>query len=169
MHRPLRISAITLACVLTPVVLLAQVPKGATAKCKDGTYSTATSKQGMCSSHGGVAQLVSARRSATTRTATGSATTTSSAKAAPTRRTRSQAASASPSRAPVTASRTATARTTAPAKTAAAQELPTVAAPAGAPAGATAMCKDGTYSTSKVHTGACSHHGGVREWLQGSN
>jgi hypothetical protein len=41
-----------------------------------------------------------------------------------------------------------------------------VPAPAGAPSGATAVCKDGTYSTSKVHTGACSHHGGVSQWLR---
>jgi hypothetical protein len=33
---------------------------------------------------------------------------------------------------------------------------------AGAP---TAKCKDGTMSHSKQHSGACSHHGGVAEWL----
>jgi hypothetical protein len=33
----------------------ARVPKGATAKCSDGTYSMAKSKQGACSAHGGVA------------------------------------------------------------------------------------------------------------------
>jgi hypothetical protein len=37
---------------------------------------------------------------------------------------------------------------------------------AGAPAGATAKCKDGTYSMSKQHSGACSHHGGVSNWLK---
>ena len=31
-------------------------------------------------------------------------------------------------------------------------------------AGATAQCKDGTYSHAKVHTGACSRHGGVAKW-----
>ncbi|MFI4982700.1 MAG: DUF3761 domain-containing protein, partial [Nevskiales bacterium] len=34
-----------------------------------------------------------------------------------------------------------------------------------APAGATAKCKDGTYSMAKHHQGACSKHGGVGEWL----
>jgi hypothetical protein len=33
------------------------------------------------------------------------------------------------------------------------------------PTGATAKCKDGTYSKSKHHTGSCSHHGGVAEFL----
>ena len=33
------------------------------------------------------------------------------------------------------------------------------------PPGATAKCKDGTYSTSDVRQGACSVHGGVAEWL----
>src|SRR5438128_6671768 len=34
-----------------------------------------------------------------------------------------------------------------------------------APAGATGQCKDGTYTMSKTHSGACSHHGGVAKWL----
>ncbi|HEY0348037.1 MAG TPA: DUF3761 domain-containing protein [Pyrinomonadaceae bacterium] len=34
-----------------------------------------------------------------------------------------------------------------------------------APAGATARCRDGSYSFSRNHRGTCSHHGGVAEWL----
>jgi hypothetical protein len=34
-----------------------------------------------------------------------------------------------------------------------------------APAGATAHCKDGTYSFSQHRQGTCSHHGGVLAWL----
>jgi hypothetical protein len=30
----------------------------------------------------------------------------------------------------------------------------------------TARCKDGTMSYSKHHSGSCSHHGGVAQWLQ---
>jgi Protein of unknown function (DUF3761) len=56
----------------------------------------------------------------------------------------------------------------------------TAAAPAAAPAaaaaskstagntdptGATAKCKDGTYSKSQHRAGTCSSHGGVAEWL----
>jgi hypothetical protein len=33
------------------------------------------------------------------------------------------------------------------------------------PPGATAVCRDGTYSFSQHHSGTCSHHGGVGEWL----
>lgn len=34
-----------------------------------------------------------------------------------------------------------------------------------APSGATAKCRDGTYSFSQSHRGTCSHHGGVQDWL----
>jgi hypothetical protein len=34
-----------------------------------------------------------------------------------------------------------------------------------APAGATAKCNDGTYSFSQHHSGTCSGHHGVAEWL----
>jgi hypothetical protein len=38
-----------------------------------------------------------------------------------------------------------------------------------APANATAKCKDGSYSTSKQHSGACSKHGGVAQWLDSAH
>ena len=41
------------------------------------------------------------------------------------------------------------------------------AAPAtkgSSPQGATAKCRDNTYSQSRDHRGACSHHGGVASW-----
>jgi hypothetical protein len=34
-----------------------------------------------------------------------------------------------------------------------------------APVGATAQCRDKTYSYSQHRRGTCSHHGGVRSWL----
>jgi hypothetical protein len=37
--------------------------------------------------------------------------------------------------------------------------------PSSNPAGATALCKDGTYSYSQHRQGTCSGHGGVRTWL----
>ena len=33
------------------------------------------------------------------------------------------------------------------------------------PLGATALCRDGTYSFSQNRSGTCSHHGGVEKWL----
>jgi len=33
------------------------------------------------------------------------------------------------------------------------------------PEGATALCRDGTYSFSRNRRGTCSHHGGVARWL----
>jgi hypothetical protein len=33
------------------------------------------------------------------------------------------------------------------------------------PVGASAQCRDGSYSFSRHHRGTCSHHGGVSRWL----
>jgi hypothetical protein len=37
--------------------------------------------------------------------------------------------------------------------------------PANAPAGSTAQCSDGSFSTAKTERGACSKHGGVKAWF----
>lgn len=42
-----------------------------------------------------------------------------------------------------------------------------LAVAASAPPGATALCRDGTYSFSQHRSGTCSHHGGVAAWLSG--
>jgi hypothetical protein len=34
-----------------------------------------------------------------------------------------------------------------------------------APSGASAKCRDGTFSFSEHRQGTCSHHGGVAQWL----
>jgi Protein of unknown function (DUF3761) len=45
----------------------------------------------------------------------------------------------------------------------------TGAASSAPPPGATARCRDGTYSFSQHHSGTCSHHGGVAVWLNASS
>ncbi len=40
-----------------------------------------------------------------------------------------------------------------------------VHSPSSNPAGATAKCRDGSYSYSLHASGTCSHHGGVGRWL----
>ena len=101
---------------LAVLPLHAQAPANATARCKDGTYSTAVNAQGRCSHHGGVAEVLA------TRAATQNADGEKTAKATP----------------------------------------PLLSVPAGA----TAKCRDGTYSQAKNHRGACSHHGGVAVWYK---
>lgn len=40
-----------------------------------------------------------------------------------------------------------------------------IQSPSSNPAGASAQCRDGTYSYSQSRRGTCSHHGGVAVWL----
>jgi Protein of unknown function (DUF3761) len=43
------------------------------------------------------------------------------------------------------------------------------AAQASPPPGASAQCRDGTYSYSRHHSGTCSRHGGVAAWFDSSS
>ncbi|HWJ37004.1 MAG TPA: DUF3761 domain-containing protein [Steroidobacteraceae bacterium] len=116
--------------------------------CKDGTTSAATGR-GACSGHGGVQKAAKSTAAATTGNAT--AATAAAPAATPT-----PSGAASPSAPAATA-----------AKSTASVSKSVPSAPAGNtdPTGATAKCKDGTYSKSKHHSGTCSHHGGVANWL----
>lgn len=56
-------------------------------------------------------------------------------------------------------------QTTTPKKPRRTRAAATAQAPAAAPEGASAKCRDGTYSFSRSRRGTCSHHGGVTQWL----
>jgi hypothetical protein len=103
--------------------------------------------RGACSGHGGV-QKPSKSKPALDAPAAAPATAASPAPAA-------APAAAARAAAPAAAAKSSTASTSAPTATASNTD----------PTGATAKCKDGTYSKSQHHTGTCSHHGGVAEWL----
>jgi uncharacterized protein with FMN-binding domain len=124
-------------------------PADATAQCDDGTYSKAKTKQGACSSHGGVKTWYADEATSSTSPASPAPKTTAVRAPRPART--STPATPAP---PATATEPTTTKPT------------TTAPPAGAEANATAKCKDGTYSHAKQHSGACSHHGGVAEWYK---
>ena len=124
---------------------------GASTTCSDGTTTTSTGK-GTCSGHGGIQK------------ATKSKPATAASTAAP------AAAAKTAATAPAVASATAPAAAQAASSTAAKSATATKSAPTATasnsdPTGATAKCKDGTYSKSAHRSGTCSSHGGVAEWL----
>lgn len=146
---------------------------GATAKCVDGTYSRARTKQGACSGHDGIARWFGP----------GGATAT----AAPAKHARS--VEAEPIRVPSAVPAGATARcedgTYSQAKNRSgacsthggvakwiaggsdvSPERERDVTPAGDARGATALCSDGTYSQSQHRSGTCSYHKGVKRWLK---
>ena len=157
----------------------AQAPAGATAKCGDGTYSKSKTEKGACSKHKGVVEWYGAGGNA----AAPQAPAAAAPSAAPAGATfackdgsysKSKSAKGACSKhggidhaltggqAPAAESAPAGASEATPS----AGKAPMAARPSDAPANATAKCKDGTYSESKQHSGACSHHGGVVEWYK---
>ncbi len=144
------VAALAIAALAAPTWAKDE-PAETTVVCKDGT--TSKGGRGACRGHGGVDKKA----------------TKAGAQAAP---SAGGAAATAPAVPPPAAAAPAPAK---PAPAAPAARGAPVAggakatAPANAkntdPTGAIAKCKDGTYSHAKSHTGACSRHGGVAEWL----
>jgi hypothetical protein len=150
--------------------------------CKDGTTSSATGK-GACSGHGGVQKAPTSAGGAATSTSEPAAPTTSGGATTCKDGTTSSATGkgacsghggvqkATSAKSAVAAPTTVTpAAATAAAPAAKSPPVTTKSAPTAAtgntdPTGATAKCKDGTYSKSQHRSGTCSSHGGVAEWL----
>jgi hypothetical protein len=70
----IRLTALA-AGLLAAQVAVAQAPAGSTGQCKDGTYSTAASKQGACRGHQGVKEWYAAAPAAAAAPATPAAAT----------------------------------------------------------------------------------------------
>lgn len=139
-YRSLVLSA---ALALAPFALSAQA---ATTTCTDGTTSSATGK-GACSGHGGIA-----KKGAKASAKADAKVAKSSAKA-------DKAAMKTDAKTTKAADKLAAKSATSDVKQAAKSANNDAA-------GATAKCKDGTYSHAASRQGACSRHGGVAEWLK---
>jgi hypothetical protein len=68
MRTAIRLMAVTVGLLATQIAL-AQAPAGSTGQCKDGTYSTAASKQGACRGHQGVKEWYAATAPTAAKTA----------------------------------------------------------------------------------------------------
>ncbi len=169
----------------------AATAQATTVTCKDGTSSKGG--QGACSGHGGVkadvkadAKAAKADAKADAKVAKGAADAKvakadakADAKAAKIEadakaakadvKSDAKVAKADAKAAKIEAdAKAAKAEAKADAKVAKADAKSAAKAPAKAEGAATAMCVDKTLSYSKTHQGACSGHGGVKEWLDGT-
>ena len=152
-------------------------PDDATAKCKDGTYSTAKTRSGACASHGGVETWYASDK---TKAAAKDAKQDTKDAAKSTGRAAKNAGKATKGAAEdvgdkskdvakdVAKGTKGVAKDVAKGSKEVAKDVneDVKPRPSAAPADATARCKDGTYSQSKTHQGACSNHGGVAEWYK---
>jgi hypothetical protein len=172
------------AATTSPSSTAAAKLSGATAKCKDGSYSRAKTQQGACSSHGGVATWFGESDTSTPETSNSRAATPARRSGTPvsaapngaTAQCQDGSYSVAQSRQGACSGHggvatwldeSATRETPAPPPTETEPPAETPTSVTKADQGnATAKCKDGTLSYSKHHSGTCSHHGGVAEWYK---
>src|SRR4051794_22742740 len=76
MNSAIRLMAVAAAGLLAVQVAVAQAPAGSTGQCKDGSYTSAASKQGACKGHQGVKEWYAAEAPASTKTPSKIATPT---------------------------------------------------------------------------------------------
>ena len=177
-------TCLAIGLALGASTLLAQAkPADATAQCKDGTYSTAKSKQGACAGHGGIQTWYADEKSGVKAEAKAAGKSTKDAAASAGKATAGAAkvvgkgtkdaatatgkatASGAETAAKATKDGTATAAI-ATSKAAASTANALKPKPSDAPADATGKCKDNSYTKAVQHQGACSGHGGVAEWYK---
>jgi hypothetical protein len=133
-----------------------------TVNCRDGT--TSSGGRGACSHHGGVA-AASTRASRTEPSPSSTPTYSGEAVACRDGTTSSAGRGACSHHGGVDVASSKRAPLPAPTTE---RDLPPPPPPVrpGAPADASALCNDGTYSHTAHRSGACSHHRGVRQWFK---
>jgi hypothetical protein len=131
------------------------------------TKTTTTTRNYDCTKAGNAnkAACKTARAQTPTGKSAGAAKTTTTSKATTTDCTKWYNKARAMCRTATTSSPPRTTVAPAPKPVAASTGKPVAANENSNPAGATAQCKDGTYSHAKTHQGACSHHGGVAKWM----
>jgi len=132
---------LAIVCVVAP---LGAQTKKSSAVCKDGTTSLLTARV-VCGGHGGIDSIATA----------------AAKKAAKAAKAEAKAAKAKVSQNPQKAAAAAALAKKADAKAVKAEEKA-----AHDSVGATAQCKDGTYSHAATTQGACSRHGGVARTIK---
>jgi hypothetical protein len=151
-------------------------PDNATARCTDGTYSTAAARRDACEGHGGVQtwyadeKTKAAAKEAKEDTKDAAKSTKSAAKNAgeATKDAAKDVGHKSKDAAKDVAKGTkGVAKDVGKGTKEMAKDVKgAIERPSSAPADATGKCKDGTFSTDKTRAAACANHGGVADWYR---